>query len=124
FVLMMLVGMSDPGTLVLPTHRLFRGLPAMTSTDLIARLGDAFTVRVAGVGSDLAANVWEEIEAADDQGTLGFFTAADERWVVASMTDAGRAKLAEAAADHSADWRGLGVAILHRLVIDTLLASP
>jgi uncharacterized protein (DUF1015 family) len=30
YVLMMLVSMSDPGMLVLATHRLFRGLPAMT----------------------------------------------------------------------------------------------
>ncbi len=28
--------------------------------------------------------------------------------------------MAEVAADHSADWQGLGVSILHRLVIDTL----
>ena len=29
--------------------------------------------------------------------------------------------MAEVATDHSADWQGLGVSILHRLVIDTLL---
>jgi hypothetical protein len=32
--------------------------------------------------------------------------------------------MAEVAADHSADWQGLGVSILHRLVIDTLLDAP
>ena len=31
FVLMMFVGMEDPGLIVLPTHRLFRGLPLLTS---------------------------------------------------------------------------------------------
>ncbi len=41
FVLMMCVGMSDPGLLVLPTHRLFRGLPAMDSKQLVAKLGDS-----------------------------------------------------------------------------------
>ncbi len=30
--------------------------------------------------------------------------------------------MAEVATDHSADWQGLGVSILHRLVIETLLA--
>jgi uncharacterized protein (DUF1015 family) len=124
FVLTMCVGMSDPGMLVLPTHRLFRGLAPMTSSDLAQRLGDSFTTRVAGEGSDLAANIWDEIETTDDQGTLGLYTAKDDRWTVASITDKGREKLAEAATEHSADWRGLGVAILHRLVIDTLLASP
>lgn len=95
FVLMMCVGMNDPGMLVLPTHRLFRGLPAMTSAELVAKLGGSFTTRLAGEGADLATSIWEEIETADDQGTLGLFTAKDERWVVASMTDAGRARMSE-----------------------------
>ncbi len=54
FVLMMFIGMNDPGLLVLPTHRLFRGLPEMTSDELIEKLGDSFTTRLAGEGSDLA----------------------------------------------------------------------
>ena len=124
FVLMMCVGMSDPGMIVLPTHRLFRGLPAMSSADLIAKLGDAFTTRIAGEGADLAPTVWEEVETSGEQGTLGLYTAQDERWVVATITAAGRQRLAQVAAEHSEPWRGLGVAILHRLVIDTLLASP
>ena len=109
---------------VLPTHRLFRALPAMSSAEMIARLGDAFTTRVAGEGPDLADTAWSEIEEADEQGTLGLYTAADDRWVMATITDAGRARLAQVASDHSQPWRDLGVSILHRLVIDTLLASP
>jgi uncharacterized protein (DUF1015 family) len=123
FVLMMFIGMNDPGLLVLPTHRLFSGLPEMTSDELIQKLGDSFTTRLAGEGSDLAESVWEEIETADDQGTLGLYTPKDERWVLAKITPAGRARMAEIAGEHSADWRGLGVAILHRLVIDTLLGA-
>src|SRR5206468_3960496 len=38
FCLMMLVGMSDPGLIILPTHRLLTGLPAMTSEELKAKL--------------------------------------------------------------------------------------
>ena len=123
FVLMMSIGMNDPGLLVLPTHRLFRGLPAMSADDLKAKLGDNFTCRLAGEGSDLAATVWEEIETADNQGTLGLFTNKDERWTLATITDAGRARMAEIAPEHSADWQGLGVAILHRLVVETLLGA-
>ncbi len=40
---MMLIGMNDSGLLVLPTHRLFRGLPSMTADELIRRLGDSFS---------------------------------------------------------------------------------
>lgn len=123
YVLMMCVGMSDPGMIVLPTHRLFRGLPPMTSAELTKKLADSFTTRVAGEGADLAQTVWEEIEYSGEQGTLGFYTTKDERWVVATITPAGRKKMAELSSDHSENWQGLGVAILHRLVIDHLLAA-
>jgi uncharacterized protein (DUF1015 family) len=123
YVLMQCVGMNDPGLLVLPTHRLFRGLPPMTSTDLIAKLGDAFTTRLAGEGTDLASRVWGEIEKENKQGTIGFFTNKDQRWVVARVTPAGEARMAQIAGEHSEPWRGLGVALLHRLVVETLLAG-
>jgi len=123
FVLMMLVGMDDPGLIVLPTHRLFRGLPEMTSEELRTALGDHFQTRVAGEGSDLADTIWQELETTDDQGTMGFFTQKDERWVVAELTAAGRAQMAAVAPDHCEAWRGLGVSILQRLVLETLLKA-
>jgi uncharacterized protein (DUF1015 family) len=121
FVLMMCIGMSDPGLLVLPTHRLFRGGDPMTSAQLAERLGDAFETRPAGDGAQAAPQVWDEIETADDQATVGLYTQKDQRWTLATITPAGRARLAKRAAEHSADWQGLGVSILHRLVIDDLL---
>jgi uncharacterized protein (DUF1015 family) len=121
FVLMVCIGMDDPGLIVLPTHRLFRGLPEMDSAALAARLADAFICRVAGEGADLAETVWDTIETDGDQGTIGLFTEKDGRWTIARLTDAGRRRMGEIAAEHSADWQGLGVAVLHRLLIDTLL---
>jgi uncharacterized protein (DUF1015 family) len=123
FVLMMSVGMTDPGLVVLPTHRLFRGLPPLASSELIERLGECFSTRIAGEGTDLAAPVWDEIKTEGEQGTLGLFTQADERWVLARLTEAGRRQMAAIASDHSPAWQGLGVAILHRLVIETLLQA-
>jgi uncharacterized protein (DUF1015 family) len=123
FVLMVCIGMDDPGLIVLPTHRLFRGLPAMDSGELAAKLGEAFTCRVAGEGADLARTVWDTIETDGDQGTIGLFTEKDQRWTIARITEAGRRRMAEVAAEHSADWRELGVAVLHRLLIDTLLGA-
>src|SRR5690606_39333147 len=35
FVLMMCVGMSDPGMVVMPTHRLLEGVPRLTSEELV-----------------------------------------------------------------------------------------
>lgn len=124
YVLMMLVSMSDPGMLVLATHRLFRGLPPMTSPQLRERLSKAFDTEPAGSGPDRARSLWNEIEAEGDQNTLGFYTAADREWTLARLNDAGRHLMAQAATDHSSEWQELGVSILHRLVIDTLLDAP
>jgi uncharacterized protein (DUF1015 family) len=123
FVLTMCVSMDDPGMIVLPTHRLFRGLPEMDSEQLRNRLADSFETRIAGEGPELAASVWETIEVEGEQGLLGFYTPADGRWVLASVTEVGRRKLADVAGDHSQDWQGLGVALLHRLVMETLLEA-
>ena len=124
FVLMMFVSMSDPGMLVLATHRLFRGLPKMTSGQLRERLGDSFDMEPAGSGPERARTLWEEIELEAEQGTLGLYTAADNQWTMARLTDYGQARMSEAASEHSDDWQGLGVSILHRLVIETLLDAP
>jgi uncharacterized protein (DUF1015 family) len=121
FVLGMCVSMSDPGMIVLPTHRLFRGLPELTSAQLIERLGDCFQTSLAGQGPEAAGSVWETIEVEEEQGILGFYTAADRQWVLARITPAGQARMAEVATDHGSQWQQLGVSILHRLVIETLL---
>lgn len=124
YVLMMCVSMSDPGMLVLATHRLFRGLPPMSADELKQKLGDAFATELAGNGPDRARSLWEEIELEGDQATLGLYTAKDDAWTIARLTNAGRSRMTEVATDHSADWQGLGVSILHRLIIDTLLDRP
>lgn len=121
FVLMMCVSMSDPGMVVLPTHRLFRGFATMTSGQLAEGLGDLFHVQRMGDGPDFAPMAWEEIETAGDQGTLALFTAEDQAWSLIRVTPAGRARMSEVASDHSADWQGLGVSLLHRLIVETLL---
>jgi len=121
FVLMMSVGMSDPGLLVLPTHRLFRGPAGLTYDQLEKRLASCFSIRPAGDGPRAAATVWDEIAVADEQGTLGLYTRQDQRWMLASINDAGRRRIAELAKEHSGDWQGLGVSILHRLLVENLL---
>ncbi len=123
FVLMMCIGMNDPGLLVLPTHRLFQGPAPLTSDELIAKLGPYFTTRLAGKGPDLADTVWGELEVEGEQGNIGLYAAKDDRWVVARITDAGQAKMAELAPDRSDDWRSLGVSILHRLIVENLLGG-
>ncbi|UUO05741.1 DUF1015 domain-containing protein [Blastopirellula sp. J2-11] len=123
YVMTMLVSMSDEGMIVLPTHRLFRGLPAIKSDDLIAKLGKYFDVAIVGQGADLADTIWTDIATGDEQGKIGFYCPVDDTWVMANFNEEGQAKMAEIAAEHSGDWQALGVSILHRLVMETLLGA-
>jgi uncharacterized protein (DUF1015 family) len=118
FTLMMLVGMTDPGLIILPTHRLFSGLSAVSSAELEALLGEHFDV-VERTGTDAKA-AWDHIQMDGSQAALGFGTVADGKWFVAKLRDA--SVMTEAAPDQSDEWRGLGVSILHKLVVDRLVA--
>jgi uncharacterized protein (DUF1015 family) len=121
FVLTQCVSMNDPGLLVLPTHRLFRGLKPMKADLLQSRLGSCFRTRTIAQGADRAPSIWEDLEITDDQGRLAFYTAEDDTWTHADITPAGRQRLQELAGDHSIAWQSLGVSILHRLVVENLL---
>lgn len=121
FVLMMCVSMSDPGMIVLPTHRLFRDAPELTSDGLRERLGTAFHVTPAGKGPEAARQVWQQIERENAQELLGLFTRPDQQWSFVRLTEQGQEELAAIASDHSPQWQALGVSILHRLLVETKL---
>ena len=123
FVLMMLVGFTDPGLLVLPTHRLFTEPAVATAADLAAKLGDCFKTRTMWKGPEAAEQVWAEIELDDQQGTIGLYTAGDQAWTLVRITPEGKARMDQIAADHGPAWRELGVSILHRLIISELLGG-
>ena len=121
FVMTMLVGMSDPGMIVLPTHRLLRGTPAFSSDQIIERLGDAFSCEKIAGGVNAATDAWSRMESADQQGLMALYARTDDTWVLCRATEAAAARMQDLAGQQSDDWRGLGVSLLHRLVIDELL---
>ncbi len=123
FVLMACVAMNDPGMVVFPTHRLFKGLPALTSAELVVKLGDKFTTRKAGSGAKAAHEVWDDVQTSGGQDTLAFYTAKDQTWLIAQPTAAGRARMRQDSGDHSEAWCGLGVAVLHKMVVEGLLGA-
>lgn len=120
YVLMMCVSMGDPGMVVMPTHRLFRGLPNWSAEQLIETLGNCFETEALGEGPELADEVWENLEAEGSQENLALYTHADRRWTLARLSAQGRERMAEVASEHTVPWRGLGVSILHRLIVETL----
>ncbi len=121
FILMMLVSMSDPGLLILPTHRLVSGLPELRAEQLAEILGEQFQVERIGQGERGARDTWDLIEADGGQNVLGFGTVADGVWQLARLNN--MEMMERLAADHSPAWRGLAVSILHVLVLDHLLAG-
>ncbi len=123
FVMTQLVSMNDPGMIVLPTHRLLRGTPKFTSDDLVNRLSGAFRCVKIGHGDAAATECWEQMELADRQGLMALYATGDSQWVLCDAQSGAAAKMVELAPNQSDDWRALGVSLLHRLVIDTLLGS-
>ncbi|MFO0797490.1 MAG: DUF1015 domain-containing protein [Gemmataceae bacterium] len=118
FCLMMLVSMGDPGLIILPTHRLVSGLPAVTAAQVEKALGEHFEV----VGRfSTADECWEHLEMDGGQDVLGFGTVADGKWFAAKLRDP--AVMAGLAPEQSAAWQGLGVSILHKLVLEKQLAA-
>jgi uncharacterized protein (DUF1015 family) len=119
FVLMMLVSMSDPGLVILPTHRLISGLPSLTAEQLRNVLSPLFEVEPVGSGERGAHDTWELIEADGGQDLLGMGTVADGVWQTARFR--APEQMAQLAAEHSPAWRGLAVSVLHVLVLGQLL---
>lgn len=117
YVLMTFVGMEDPGLAILPTHRLVSGLPELSSDDVRSALGNHFSIEE--VNSAEAA--WEALEMDGAQELFGVGTPADGKWLLARATDT--SPMLELAADQSDAWRGLGVSLLHRLIIDHLIVG-
>ncbi len=119
FILMMLVSMSDPGLVILPTHRLISGIPDLTADKLRAVLAPHFQLETVGTGEKGARDTWELIEADGSQDIIGFGTVADGTWQTARLRQL--AVMEPLAAQHSPEWRGLAVAVLHVLVLGKLL---
>jgi uncharacterized protein (DUF1015 family) len=123
YVLMMCVSMNDPGMIVLPTHRLFRGVSAVSSSEFISKVGSCFDCSIAGTGLSLAGEVWAEVELENSQSTMGFYCRKDDTWVLARLSAEGMEMMNSIAGDQSDAWRSLGVALLHKLVVEKLLGN-
>ncbi len=119
FILMMLIAMSDPGLVIMPTHRLVSALPALSADRLAEILSGHFELQRVGNGPAGTREAWELIEADSSQDMLALGTTDDGVWQLARLRD--RAAMEKLAAAHSAAWRGLAVSVLHVLLLEHLL---
>lgn len=122
-VLSMCMSMDDPGLIVLPTHRLFHGIPELTAGELTSKLSPVLDCEPMGTGPHIASEVWKQITELNDQGVFGLYTAKDQTWTLATSNELTRARMRELAPDQSDEWRGLGVAILHQFIMHELVGQ-
>jgi hypothetical protein len=117
----MLVGMSDPGLVILPTHRLVSGLEGLDAGRLQTLLGPHFELETIGRGDAAARETWEWIEADGTQHVLGLGLRdqGDTVWHTARLRSP--QLMEQLAPAHSPAWRELAVSVLHVLVLDRLL---
>ena len=121
FILCALVSMNDPGLVVLPTHRLLHGIPNFTTEELHTKLSPFFDCELVGQGPDSTGAVWAELDRLDEQWILALYSQASQQWTRISAKQQAADRLETIAAEHSAQWRELGVSALHRLVLEDAL---
>ena len=120
FVMMTLVAFDDPGLLILPPHRVLRGLGQTKLTDLRLALASFFDFELVAYDS---ANAWSRIDAwqATEQSPhLALFGLDDDNFMLLTLRDF------EAAARfmpsfHSDVYKGLDVSLIDHIIMEELL---
>jgi uncharacterized protein (DUF1015 family) len=107
------VNVSDPGLVILPTHRLLFGLKSPKWNDIVAGLGKWFETRAIK-----DAEVAGELAKAGTDHVFVLHVGKNRSWVL-RLTDKSTAE--QVIKDHSTDYRDLDVAILHSLLIENVL---
>jgi uncharacterized protein (DUF1015 family) len=116
FVMFALVAREDPGLLVLPTHRIVRGLAPGFGVEAVIARAKEFTWRqtAAPVGDDADAFL-----RPFGAGAMALVGAGASCTHVAVLADADAMR--RAAPDQTDAWRRLDVAVLHTLIVDSAL---
>ena len=121
-VMMMFVGMDDPGLAILPTHRIFSGFGKLSSDDfrsLLEPYFDCQTIEVEPTKMEID-EVWETLETDASSSILAIGVPGSSEWIIARLKEDSKI-MAEIASEHSTQWHELGVSLLHRLVVEHLL---
>ncbi len=113
FTLVTLVSMSDPGLVILPTHRLVHSYGRMSGKEALERAKEYFDVTPM---ADRAAMEQALREAKPLHPRFGFY---DGAYAVLTLRDP--AILERILPDRAPDWRLLDVSVLHELFIERVL---
>ncbi len=120
FVMMALAATDDPGLVVLPTHRLVRGLDDATIIELPDTLGKLWSVTALDLTDDADA-LTARLAESGATAQAAIVATRDRRWLV-TLKAAGKKRLAATGEPES--WRQLDVAAVHEAIIDSALGIP
>jgi uncharacterized protein (DUF1015 family) len=107
------VNISDPGLVILPTHRLLFGLKSPKWNDIVTTIGKWFETRAIKDNE-----VEAELAKAGTDHVFVLHVGKNRSWVLRLKDKAAVEQLIK---DHTADYRDLDVAILHSLLIENVL---
>ena len=118
FVLAVLAGMDDPGATILPYYRVLANLPRLTFNDLQRALGDVFiwTPTPLPVDADALAKTLADA----GPRAIALYMAKDD--ACATIVPREPDLLADREPEHQPAWRQLAYTILHRYVIQEVIA--
>jgi uncharacterized protein (DUF1015 family) len=117
FIMMDLASMSDPGLVILPTHRVVAGAAGAKASDVVARLRRHFRLIPFGRGARDAFLAC--LRQHRDDGGIGVVVAETNEWYVATLADP--AALDTHAAHLAPVVRRLDVAILDTVILRGLM---
>lgn len=121
FVLMTLIDFEDPGLLVLPPHRLVRGLSESTLKGLATRLEELFTIEQLPLSNIVWPEVMRRLEAGEPtQDTLALVGLKLEHVLVLKLKNPAVAKPLMPGF-HSVRYSHLLVSIVDKLILEKLL---
>jgi len=111
-----MVGMSDPGLVVLPTHRVLHSLADFDLQNFLKRLGEFFTVEERPNKDATLASLTELAELRDTHA-FGIYHGG-KFWLLQLKSADIMSKLAPG---QSSAWHSLDVAILHEVILEHIL---
>jgi uncharacterized protein (DUF1015 family) len=116
YAMMTMVGMSDPGLVVLPTLRIIHSLPYFDFDRFLHNLASHFKV-------EAYANIDEMQDkldaAAHDKSRNAYGLYHDGKYWYIELTD--HEIMSKLAPEHTEAWRSLDVAVLHEVVLEKIL---
>jgi len=117
YLMVALVSMSNPGLVILPTHRLIFDYDRMTADEVLAKAAAYFEIEEV---ADRAALEAKMSAAVGETGRFGLATKG--RFHFLKLKDV--SVMDELAPDRAQPWRELDASILHKLLLERIMGIP